>query len=44
MFAEPPQLPVIFDDKNRDLSKITEPFNEGTELTLLCEVTGGKYH
>ncbi|XP_065211845.1 protein turtle homolog B-like [Planococcus citri] len=39
---EPPQLPTIFDDKNRDRSKVAEPFNEGSEVTLHCEVTGGK--
>lgn len=38
---EPPHLPVIFDDKKRDRSKVSEPFNEGANITLYCEVTGG---
>jgi hypothetical protein len=38
----PPSKPVIFDAKRRDRTKLLEPYNEGTDVHLICEVTGGK--
>jgi hypothetical protein len=38
----PPAKPVIFDAKRRDRTKLLEPYNEGTDVHLICEVTGGK--
>jgi hypothetical protein len=34
---------VIYDDKRRDRSKVSEPFNEGSDVYLVCEVAGGEY-
>ncbi|XP_063231784.1 protein turtle homolog A-like [Bacillus rossius redtenbacheri] len=38
----PPERPVIYDAKRRDRTKILEPYNEGSDVTLVCEVTGGR--
>ncbi|KAG7204266.1 hypothetical protein KM043_002088 [Ampulex compressa] len=37
----PPKRPVIYTGESRSLAKILQPFNEGSELSLLCEVIGG---
>ncbi|XP_043801372.1 hemicentin-2-like [Apis laboriosa] len=37
----PPNKPVIYTGAGRSLAKILQPFNEGSELSLLCEVIGG---
>lgn len=37
----PPQKPVIFANSERSFSKILQPFNEDSELSLICEVRGG---
>ena len=36
----PPKKPVIYTGA-RNLAKILQPFNEGSEMSLLCEVIGG---
>ncbi|XP_069683124.1 neural cell adhesion molecule 2 [Periplaneta americana] len=38
----PPERPVIYDDKRRDRSKLLERYNEGSDVYLVCEVTGGR--
>lgn len=38
----PPQKPVIYDARRRDRTKLIEPYNEGSDVTLICEVAGGK--
>lgn len=40
--AVPPDRPVIFDVKRRDRTKLLEPYNEGSDINLICEVSGGK--
>lgn len=40
----PPERPVIFDVREKIPSKIIEPFNEGSNIALTCEVTGGIFH
>ena len=40
MFTVPPQSPVIY-TKDKNLAKNLQPFDEDSELTLVCEVTGG---
>lgn len=37
----PPNKPVIYTGAGRSLAKILQSFNEGSELSLLCEVIGG---
>ncbi|XP_076638457.1 neural cell adhesion molecule 2 [Colletes latitarsis] len=37
----PPKKPVIYAGAGRSLAMILQPFNEGSELSLLCEVIGG---
>ncbi|XP_015440009.1 PREDICTED: hemicentin-2-like [Dufourea novaeangliae] len=37
----PPDKPVIYTGAARSLAKILQPFNEGSDLSLLCEVIGG---
>lgn len=34
---------MIYDDKRRDRSKVLERYNEGSDVYLVCEVTGGEY-
>ncbi|XP_065338846.1 B-cell receptor CD22-like isoform X3 [Cloeon dipterum] len=38
----PPERPVIFDAIRRDRTKILEPYNEGSDVHLICEVSGGR--
>ncbi|XP_070493801.1 neural cell adhesion molecule 2 [Chironomus tepperi] len=38
----PPQKPVIYDARRRDRTKLIEPYNEGSDVTLICEVSGGR--
>ncbi|KAK2575511.1 hypothetical protein KPH14_011232 [Odynerus spinipes] len=38
----PPAQPIIYDTKRRDMSKLLEAYPEGADLTLVCEVHGGK--
>ncbi|XP_014475173.1 PREDICTED: hemicentin-2-like [Dinoponera quadriceps] len=37
----PPKKPVIYADASRSSAKTLQPFNEGSEMSLLCEVLGG---
>ncbi|KAL6432591.1 hypothetical protein ACFW04_006865 [Cataglyphis niger] len=37
----PPKKPMILTGASRSLAKIPQPFNEGSEMSLLCEVMGG---
>lgn len=37
----PPKKPMILTGASRNLAKIPQPFNEGSEMSLLCEVIGG---
>ncbi|XP_028031278.1 hemicentin-1 [Bombyx mandarina] len=37
----PPNRPTIFDAKRRDRTKLVEPYNEGANVLLICEVEGG---
>ncbi|KAK6638830.1 hypothetical protein RUM43_007099 [Polyplax serrata] len=38
----PPEKPVIYDAKSRDRTKLIEAYNEGSDVSLVCEVTGGR--
>ncbi|XP_063231434.1 nephrin-like isoform X2 [Bacillus rossius redtenbacheri] len=38
----PPEKPIIYDAKRRDQTKILEPYNEGSDVNLICEVSGGR--
>ena len=37
---ELPKVPVIYDTSRR-LNSIARPYEEGSDLTLVCEVAGG---
>ncbi|XP_068619221.1 neural cell adhesion molecule 2-like [Battus philenor] len=37
----PPSRPTIYDAKRRDRTKLVEPYNEGSNVLLICEVEGG---
>lgn len=37
----PPQKPVIYDARRGDRTKLIEPYSEGSDVTLICEVAGG---
>ncbi|GAB0092793.1 uncharacterized protein DMENIID0001_078290 [Sergentomyia squamirostris] len=39
---EPPDRPIIKDARRRDPTKLIEPYNEGSDVTLVCEVSGGR--
>lgn len=42
---EPPERPVILNARGRGgQTKLIEPYNEGTDVTLICEVTGGEFN
>ncbi|XP_022903611.1 neural cell adhesion molecule 2 isoform X2 [Onthophagus taurus] len=38
----PPERPVIYDGKRRDRTTLLEPYNEGSDVNLICEVSGGR--
>lgn len=38
----PPESIRIYDDHRVDKSILLGPYNEGTDVNLLCEVRGGK--
>ncbi|KAK9709842.1 CD80-like C2-set immunoglobulin domain [Popillia japonica] len=40
--AVPPDKPVIYDGKRRDRTILSEPYNEGSDVNLICEVSGGR--
>lgn len=37
----PPQKPRIFDDRYQIIQSVAGPYDEGSNLTLYCEVRGG---
>ncbi|XP_012285375.1 hemicentin-2 [Orussus abietinus] len=37
----PPRRPIIFTGTEKSLAKILQPFNEGSDVSLVCEVGGG---
>lgn len=41
--AVPPDRPIIYETKRKERAKNVEAYNEGTDILLICEVTGGKY-
>lgn len=42
--SEPPERPVILDARRGGQTKLIEPYNEGGDVTLICEVTGGEFN
>lgn len=40
--AEPPERPVILDARRGGKTKLIEPYNEGSDVLLICEVSGGE--
>jgi len=38
----PPEELVILDGNKRDRIKTVEPYNEGSSISLICQVRGGK--
>lgn len=38
----PPDRPIIYETKHREKAKTVEAFNEGSDVSLICEVNGGK--
>lgn len=41
--AVPPEQPVIYDTNGIVTMKHVGPYNEGSDLILTCEVSGGKF-
>ena len=41
MISVPPERPIILDNM-RVISKIEVPYNEGTDVNLICESRGGR--
>lgn len=41
-FSVPPQRPVIYNGNRRDRTQLLEAYNEGQDVSLICEVNGGK--
>jgi len=39
----PPDIPVIYNANGQVATNPVGPFNEGADLVLVCEVTGGKF-
>lgn len=42
LFSVPPKSLVIYDGKRRELATLLEPYNEGSDVNLICEAEGGK--
>lgn len=40
----PPDRPIIYEPNRHDKTSNVESFNEGNDIVLACEVTGGKRH
>ncbi|KAF5299126.1 hypothetical protein FQR65_LT09484 [Abscondita terminalis] len=38
----PPNRPVIYDGKRRDRTTLLEAYNEGSDVNLICEASGGR--
>lgn len=43
-FPVPPDRPIIYEASRREKAKNVEAYNEGSDVLLFCEVTGGKFH
>lgn len=41
-FPVPPKSLVIYDGKRRDITTLLEPYNEGSDINLICEADGGE--
>ena len=41
-FAVPPSAPIIRSEHGKMLDKVSEPVQEGSTLTLICETQGGE--
>lgn len=39
----PPDRPIIYETKRGEKAKNVEAYNEGSDVLLICEVTGGEY-
>lgn len=39
----PPDRPIIYEIKRSEKAKNVEAYNEGSDVLLTCEVTGGEY-
>lgn len=33
---------MIYDEKRRDVATLSEPYNEGSNINLICEAEGGE--
>lgn len=42
-FSVPPSEIHIYDDKRIEKTILLGPYNEGSDLNLICEVKGGTY-
>lgn len=42
LFSVPPDRPVIYDSRRQVKTNIVEPYSEGSDIQLICEVKGGK--
>lgn len=42
LLAVPPDRPIIYESKRKEKAKNVEAYNEGSDVLLICEVTGGK--
>lgn len=40
--TEPPERPVIIESGSSGQAKLIEPYNEGSDVSLTCEVSGGE--
>lgn len=40
-FSVPPDKPFIIDDRGKEIQELAGPYEEGSEMTLKCVVTGG---
>ena len=41
--TEPPERPVIVDARRGGETKLIEPYNEGSDVVLICQVQGGEW-
>lgn len=40
----PPDRPIIYDQSRGEKARNVEAYNEGTNVLLICEVSGGKFN
>ncbi|XP_052899973.1 hemicentin-1 [Anopheles moucheti] len=38
----PPDRPIIYDSRRREKANTVEPYSEGSDIALICEVKGGR--